>query len=905
MTEVNIFKHVDSTLGSQKMDVNNASYIMHVYETKTDSRFNVFSFTNTPGAGSTVISDKLATIDAELEVLRGQKYLNELNIDKASKTLSTATAAWTGHDAAYATAEDDQFMTPGKQLSRAAAAHAKKQSQLAARNLTRQLERERKAAVLQGAMDLSDSSDEEEEEVVTLQTLRMLSDRHIDLIKVKASIDHQFDSKRLEQTQEMNKQSKLNIGVINEINLLLNRVWMEGPTGMIEPSLLARIKSSPEWATLREYQLQSMGKETWAYLRTLEKAKGYLDQAALETAFMTYSPKPKMLLGQFDLEFKRLRRDVPELTDRQVVMRYVLVLREYYNTDVVMGQFLESFHLPPTHVQYLRFPDNLEGVRSLLADRLRATAMARSGHNVGTLDLVASAGSSKSGQIVSAISTIPSHESPRFSEPCWICGEDHRQFNCRYVSRADRKVWFNAAGKAKAGLASGEIKRTDSDKDDRTPHKSPHKPQSNGKPSGGTKGKSVPAGAVKRPSTTPPFKKAAVVASAVRIEGEELEEADYDSDFDLLGTGSDFVCSALSFRSAMASGPLRAKERREIIADSRRVARARPGTLGVPLSSLTGISPRNFRNHARCKGWGMNFTAAEWVQLDQGSEISLCPEDVFHRIIDPGSERQREPYRISGASIALESVIGNFGESPAGPIFMNDSLGGRSILSRPGAERAGMRTTEYKECTAFPEVVTAVTLFVPCRDYEEDYGFLLRFALPVFPDEFEEQPPGTFLLICHVTELETFFNNIRADYGDFAIRRESSSEGRLFCDTPRIAAVLDTGAYTPQENHMGEVELLLANHDGWNDNGPFFGSGGPFSFAELERLEGADDGTTFAEQTAVVAANTRLQSLRDGTRPPPLWAQAAPHVPDGYPFSVPRPVSPHPSALGKRSGGPG
>ena len=889
MTEVNIFKHVDSTLGPLKMDVNNASYIMHVYETKTDSRYNVFAFTN---AETSIVTEKLARINAELEVLRSDKYINELHIDDAAKTLSTATSAWTGHDSANATADDDKFMTPGKNVARAAAAFAKKKSQLEARNLNRQLERERRATVLEGAMDLSDS-DVEEDLVITLDTLRMLSGRHLDLIRTKASIDHQFDAKRLEQTIEMTKQSKLNIGVINEINLLLNRVWMEGPMGMIEPSLLARIKSSSDWTTLREYQLQSMGKETWAYLRTLERAKGHLDQAALETAFMTFNPRPKMLLGQFDLEFQRLRRDVPDLTDRQVVMRYVLVLRDYFNTDVVMAQFLESFHLPPSHVQYVKFPDTVEGVRTLLADRLRATAMARSGSNVRTLDLVATSG--KTAAIVSSISSTPISGNQKNPEHCWICGEGHRQFNCRYVPKIDRKAWHDVAGKTKSDLASGEIKRTDPDKTASRQHR------------GGSKPKAPPPGSVKRPSAIPPFKKGTVVSAAVTTEVEDQEmSTGYDSDFDLLESDyvssaltRNFVCSALSFRSAMSSGPLRAKDRREAIANARRIHSSRPGALDVPTSSLTGISPRDFRNNARCKHWSMDFTSADWIQLDQGSEISLGPEAVFHMLIDPGSERDLDPYRISGASLALQSVIGNVGDSPAGPIFKNDSPGGRAILSRPGAERAGIRTTEYKECPAFPEVVTAVTLFVPCRDYEEDYGFLLRFGMPVFPDEFEEQPPGTFLLVCHKTELETFFRNVRADYGDFAVKRTDSSSGRLRCNAPRIAAVLDTAAYVPQTNNLtGEVELLLANHDGWHDDGQFFGSGGPFSFAELERLE------AIADADVVVAANTRLQSQRSGIQPPTLWAQAAPRIPEGYPFSPARPVSPHPSVLGKRAGGP-
>jgi hypothetical protein len=546
--------------------------------------------------------------------------------------------------------------------------------------------------------------------------------------------------------------------------------------------------------------------------------------------------------------------------------------------------------------------------------------MARSGSNVRTLDLVATSGKTVSA-IVSAISSTPTSASPNNLEPCWICGENHRQFNCRYVPKADRRAWQELAGKTKSGLASGEIKRSDPRSD---PDKPSPKPSQGGKPQGKPKSKTPPSGAVKRPSTIPPFKKGTVVSSAVLTEIEDQEMSGYDSDFDLLESDyvssalmKGFVCSALSFRSAMSSNPLRAKERRETIADARRMHPSRPGTLGVSTSSLTGISPREFRNNARCKHWSMDFTSADWIQLDQGSEISLGPEEVFHMLIDPGSERHLEPYRVSGASLALQSVIGNIGDSPAGPFFRNDSPAGRSILSRPGAERAGIRTTEYRECSMYPEVVTAVTLFVPCRDYDEDYGFLLRFGMPVFPDEFEEQPPGTFLLVCHKTELETFFRNVRADYGDFAVKRKDSSSGKLRCRAPRIAAVLDTAAYVPHTNNLtGAVELLLANHDEWHEDGHYFGSGGPFSFADLERQEGVSSGGPFSfaelerreglltDADVVVAANTRLQSQRSGIQPPTLWAQAAPRIPEGYPFSPARPVSPHPSVLGKRAGGP-
>ena len=851
-----MFKNVDLALAGTKMTINNSSYILSVYDTKVVSRYNLMAALRGLNATTDVASTQLQRMDLELMSLRVESRRNKFDLDNVSRAYLTASSEWDRHDEDEMTAADSFIMTPGRNMGPEAAQLAADRRALEQRNLARQLAAERD--ITGDMVHPTPAKEELDRHRVTVQSLRHLHHEQIRLLEIEARIEHRLKASEREQTEYRHRQAKIALGQTEEINLFLNRVWDEGPQGMISPPLLARIKAAPIWEGLREYQLQSMGRETWTFLKTIKSHQGPLELAAMEAEFMSYAPKPKMTLPAFDIEFARLRLEVPDIPEEKVALRYLLVLREYFSDDKVMGAFLEPFYKEPQDPLYIPLPRDVAGVKVRLLAALRSEALSRPGVNFGTLTLTASHGSSSKVVVSAAMSTSKSESAPSsvgdpkpigMIDPCYVCGGPHKQHNCRYIPADERRAWASAVGKTKAALESGEI-----------PRSGPKVPQGKSK---NQRGKTPPVGAVKRPAVK--------VVSAITTDA--LDE-DPDSDFD-------FVDGYISSSFVLRNNVVGSYDNPQQVAIVRR--------LGLSESQGSFISAAIARNRST------NFADPEWVQLDHGSEISLCPMHTLVRLVDEGPLTHSRSYRVAGSSMAHNSVVGPYGHSPVGPIFLNESPGGRSIISQFAAEIAGCLADSSCESLDFPTVTTSVALFVPCRDFDDGWGHSLRFFVPVLPRFGVEQPPGTSILVAHIDEVERWMSNIRADYGQQGERRHNRSDGNLQLRNPVIVAALDTGVF---EDNRGDEIDRTATFSTWHDDGPFFHAG-PYSRAELEQELAAE------EAVVVATAHTRLMSRLESERRssevviPPPWS--VPYLPDGSEWIPVRPPSPHPAARDTRT----
>ena len=415
-------------------------------------------------------------------------------------------------------------------------------------------------------------------------------------------------------------------------------------------------------------------------------------------------------------------------------------------------------------------------------------------------------------------------------DPCTVCKGNHPAWGCGHIDLAERNKWNKTVRDARAAYESS------------------HGSSATGAPS---PKKALPAGAVAKP----PFiknsdgKKKDFVAATVFASAEF--EPGYDSDLDYFEGGDKYVsCPVLK------GGP-------------------RPPTDWLSAHVAAAIA----------QGQPRDYAAPRWAQFDQGSEITLAGPEIFGELVDPNSTRPRVAYRVTGASAAMHATTGAIGDSPIGSMFVNHDVGARTIISRYTAERSGIRTDEHRECPDFPQVVTAVTLWVPSRT-DPDFGYLCRFDMPVWPSVDRAQPPGTAILVCTVGKLLFFLHNIREDYGENGFERYQNSRGEL-----RSGCI--TGRDSPSHLDTKEGTTL-----------PVIDNGGLRS-ARIDY----DISLWIKPKPSVVAAHTRQATLRGADAPPSLWD--TPQVlPTGLPFRPDPPPpsqapSPPPATAGsKRKGGP-
>ena len=106
-TAAELFRDVDTHLKNTKMEIVNASFVIHTYETYLDSKANLVPTLKGLTVLSPVADAQALQIDNELLNLRVLLEHNKLNLEIASKAYHAAHLEWDGHNDPDATEEEN------------------------------------------------------------------------------------------------------------------------------------------------------------------------------------------------------------------------------------------------------------------------------------------------------------------------------------------------------------------------------------------------------------------------------------------------------------------------------------------------------------------------------------------------------------------------------------------------------------------------------------------------------------------------------------------------------------------------------------------------------------------------------------------------------------------------------